>query len=676
MRFRFLLAKLHIEFLASTQGLVDFRAGIKHLPLTSNDVYKSSLNRIRGQYDEFKRNLAIDALAWLVFAERPLTITELKHALDLKSYDENLSDGDFVALLTSACAGIIVADSGENTVRLAHYTAEEYLRENESTIFEHPQSKLAQTCLNNLLLQEFNQVPRSQDEVEDRCRRYPFLNYAADHWGNHVSFGVKGDVYKLAWKFSSNGPSLMSAFRVMTQFRFIHEVDVSGLHVASYFGLSELVDRAIKLKKVFSINAKTRRGETALHWAVTYRQNDFLKFLITQEADLNIQDNEKKTALHKAIANGDVSSVGILLSSPRRVDLRLEDSQNYTPLRLAAYYGQMKIVEMLLEGGAEINAKDKNGWTALRWAAQHRGHKGIVELLVRNKASLETPAMNDLDQKWTLLRWAAAEGREPFIQLLIKKRVDLNDTNSEGWTAIRWAVEYGHGMTAWLLMQARADVNKPDRKGFTPLHSAAENWQKTTDKSLIWLLLENGADIHARTILGLTALHIAASLGHTSLAWLLLEKGANLMERDVNQRTALHCAIIEGQISVARLLIERDERLIGAIDDEKRTGLHVAASSGSFPIVLLLVNSGAAIDALDREGYTPLHRAVSQQHHDVVAFLVGRGADINIPNNKRWTAMHSAVATGSQALVEALAPADGTHESQEQGVPDISGAGK
>jgi hypothetical protein len=57
----------------------------------------------------------------------------------------------------------------------------------------------------------------------------------------------------------------------MANFRFRHEKDVSGLHVAAYFGLSELVYKAKKLNKGFSVNARTQRGETALHWAVNPR---------------------------------------------------------------------------------------------------------------------------------------------------------------------------------------------------------------------------------------------------------------------------------------------------------------------------------------------------------------------------------------------------------------------
>jgi hypothetical protein len=178
--------------------------GIKNLPQTPDEFYTLSINRIRGQHDEFKRCLALNALNRLVFAKRALEIVELKHAIYPRE-DESLFDVRFVTLVTSACAGIVV-DSTTNALRLAHHTAEEYLRENDSEIFQDPQSKMAETCLNYLLLNDFSQVGglRSKVKAEDYRKKYPFLSYAADHWGDHVSFGVRGPVYMLAWNFLMN----------------------------------------------------------------------------------------------------------------------------------------------------------------------------------------------------------------------------------------------------------------------------------------------------------------------------------------------------------------------------------------------------------------------------------------------------------------------------------------
>ncbi len=645
---RFLLAQLHVDFLASIYTLEDFEKGILNLPHDLDNVYKIAFERIRSQPD-FKRKIAHDVLTWLAFAERPLTIDELTHALAVRVGDKTLPKDRIVTTetWTSACAGIIVVDPRTATIRLAHYTAEKYLRDNESTIFQDAQSTMAEICLVYLSFEEFGRVPDTPEDVKARRQEYPFYSYAADHWGDHVSFGVRGITYKLAYEFLSDAPKVASAFQVMSHYRFQLEADITGLHVAAYFGLAKLAKKL--LRKGFEINAITHGGETALHWAAFYCHRQFLKLLIDQGADLNIIDKRGLTALHKATTSEDVLSVKMLLSSGKRIDLELEDLQKWTALRWAAAYGQMAIVEILLKSEAVVDAQDQEGWTALRWAAQ-RGHKKIVELLIRTGASVEMPSRDE----WTLLQWAAQEGRNRFIQLLIDRRVNLNATNSDGWTALRWAIYYGHGMTAWLLIQAHANINKSDKKGMTPLHSAADKWAESGDKSLIWLLLENGAEINAQTKLGLTALHFAATQGHSSLVWLLLERGADTSRVDNNRRTALHSAVIEGHELVALLLIQKSKRLISVTDDEKQTAMHAAASAGNLSVLILLLKNGAKINSLDRRGNTPLHCAVSQQHQHLVACLIGHGADVNIPNRKGWVPLHSAAYSGNKAIMETL----------------------
>lgn len=161
-----------MDFLASKYTLKGFKSGIANLPRSLDEVYMIALNRISSQV-EFKRDLAIKLLPWLVFAERPLTITELTHALAVQVGDKSLPEDRFVTeeTLISACAGIVVVDQGTNAVRLAHYTAEKYLRDNESRIFKDAQSNMAEACLALSLIQRVRSISqfrgggRPQEEI-------------------------------------------------------------------------------------------------------------------------------------------------------------------------------------------------------------------------------------------------------------------------------------------------------------------------------------------------------------------------------------------------------------------------------------------------------------------------------------------------------------------------------
>ncbi|CAI7623075.1 unnamed protein product [Penicillium pancosmium] len=707
----FLLVDLHIQFLENTHNLEGFTRGLAELSRTPEEVYRTALDRIRMQHPVY-RDLAINVLKWIVFAERALTIDELTHAIAIQDAfagsnpgDRPLPKADLTVgterALTSACAGIVVVDK-DKLVRLAHDTAEEYLRNKSSAIFQDNHSAIAEACLlclTNIPPRQLNEAPSSQDTLGADCNDYPLFKYAAEYWGNHILHGVRGNVHKLAWEFLCDKQALNRALRAIDNSRFQQERNASGLHIAAYFGLVSSVQKAMKRNRGINFNPKTNREETPLHWAIIYRRRDFLELLVEQGVDLNVSNVDKRTALHMAIMGKDGADEALvnLLLSTETVDLNPQDTQGWTPLRWAAAYGQLNIVEMLLRAGAEVDARDKDGWTALRWAA-HQGHKTIVKLLIRHEASIETSS----GDQWTLLRWAAREGRENIIKLLVEMRVDLNATDADGLTPLRWAVNYDRAMTAWLLIQAHADVDEADRKGMTALHSVVERcsngntslqilWLLLENQaninaetklgwtplhsaasggshSAVWLLLEKGANINAQTKLGLTPLHIAASRRRDSVVKLLLEKGANPKQGDDNERTALHWAVEEQEMRVAELLIKKAGDIVHAADQEKRTALHCAASIGNTHIVELLLDHGAHINVQDRNGKTPLHLGVSQQHEGVVTCLLWKGADWSVLNKKKRTAIHLATDLENEAIIEALRSfrlATGTNDADD-----------
>jgi hypothetical protein len=99
-----------------------------------------------------------------------------------------------------------------------------------------------------------------------------------------------------------------------------------------------------------------------------------------------------------------------------------DDGYGWTPLHWAAYNGHIEISRLLLQNGAEVNARSSNGYTPLHWAASN-GHVDILHLLVENGANLE--AQSNYGER--ALHLAARYGHLPFIQELISRyHVDIN----------------------------------------------------------------------------------------------------------------------------------------------------------------------------------------------------------------------------------------------------------
>jgi hypothetical protein len=147
-----------------------------------------------------------------------------------------------------------------------------------------------------------------------------------------------------------------------------------------------------------------------------------------------------ESQLHHCAWNGFTTSVKRLLSI-RNINVNVKDDWNgSTPLRYAAGKGHAEIARLLLQNGAEVNAKSNYGNTPLHWAA-FQGHVDILHLLVENGANLEAQESGGSRP----LHDAAIHGNLPFIQELISRyHVDINARRKDGKTALRVARMYGH----------------------------------------------------------------------------------------------------------------------------------------------------------------------------------------------------------------------------------------
>jgi hypothetical protein len=156
---------------------------------------------------------------------------------------------------------------------------------------------------------------------------------------------------------------------------------------------------------------------------------------------MNVKLGERgSTQLHHCAENGFTTSVKRLLSI-RNINVNVKDDEyGATPLYYAAENGHVEIALLLLQNGAEVNAKDRWDRTPLLWAA-YNGHVDILHLLVENGADLEAQSNNG----WRALHYAAIHGNLPIIQELISRyHVDINARDNDGSTALGLAFRENH----------------------------------------------------------------------------------------------------------------------------------------------------------------------------------------------------------------------------------------
>ncbi|KAL5331136.1 hypothetical protein ACEPPN_000665 [Leptodophora sp. 'Broadleaf-Isolate-01'] len=320
-----------------------------------------------------------------------------------------------------------------------------------------------------------------------------------------------------------------------------------------------------------------------------------------------------------------------------------------TSLHIAAYFGILAVVRLLLEQGAELEAKDSFGRTPLSRAAEN-GHEAVVRLLLEQGAELEA---KDSRFKLTPLSRAAGNGHEAVVRLLLEQGAELETKDSFGRTPLSRAAEKGHEAVVRLLLEQGAELETKDsRFKLTPLSWAAENGHE----AVVRLLLEQGAELETKDSFGRTPLSLAAEKGHEAVVRLLLEQGAELETKDSRFKlTPLSWAAKNGKEAVVRLLLEQ-----GAEFETKHfklglTPLLWAAKNGHEAVVRLLLEQGAELETKDSFGRTPLSRAAQRGHEAVVRLLLEQGAELETKDSRfRLTPLSWAAKNGKEAVVRLL----------------------
>ncbi|XP_053110662.1 ankyrin-2 isoform X34 [Hemicordylus capensis] len=484
----------------------------------------------------------------------------------------------------------------------------------------------------------------------------------------------------------------------------------TALHIASLAGQAEVVK--VLVKEGANINAQSQNGFTPLYMAAQENHIEVVKYLLENGANQStatedgftplavalqqghnqavaiLLENDTKgkvrlPALHIAARKDDTKSAALLLQNDHNADVQSKMMVNrttesgFTPLHIAAHYGNVNVatlllnrgavvdftarngitplhvaskrgntnmVKLLLDRGGQIDAKTRDGLTPLHCAARS-GHDQVVELLLERGAPLLARTKNGLSP----VHMAAQGDHVECVKHLLQHKAPVDDVTLDYLTALHVAAHCGHYRVTKLLLDKRANPNARALNGFTPLHIAC----KKNRIKVMELLVKYGASIQAITESGLTPIHVAAFMGHLNIVLLLLQNGASPDVTNIRGETALHMAARAGQVEVVRCLL-RNGALVDARAREEQTPLHIASRLGKTEIVQLLLQHMAHPDAATTNGYTPLHISAREGQVDVASVLLEAGAAHSLATKKGFTPLHVAAKYGSLDVAKLL----------------------
>lgn len=182
------------------------------------------------------------------------------------------------------------------------------------------------------------------------------------------------------------------------------------------------------------------------------------------------------------------------------------------PLIQAARKGDVLTVRSLLGKGADVQARDAQGFTALMAAAEN-GDAVTVQALLTNSA--EVNARDNAG--WTALMFAAGSGDTPTVQALLTQKAHVNAKSNDGMTALMRSTKRGHTAVVQMLLANGAEANARDKDEQTALLIAVQGGHI----AIVQALLTSGADAQVKNKEGKTALEIAQAEGFSNIAQLL-----------------------------------------------------------------------------------------------------------------------------------------------------------
>jgi ankyrin repeat protein len=433
------------------------------------------------------------------------------------------------------------------------------------------------------------------------------------------------------------------------------------------------------------INERNKQGVTPLALAVEHGKPNIVNYLVGQGADIHAKDVGGSTPLIRAFTSApDMLS---LLVTSKTVAVR--DSAGNTPLHIGILNANpidpvanleepkkednsVTQIRYVLDLGADINARNNAGDTALSIAIQNN-QRVLGELLLSRNAAVFPGNANNLSplglamsfaggsRDWILtpevLKSTDGSGNTPLhyvaewkndraVSLIVELGGNANAKNANGETALFNAVKVNSPTTIQLLVKNGTAKDGWDSFGNTPLHTSVY-WDASEAATC---LIRLGVDINAKNSAGRTALGEAARNSKTRMTNLLLSSGADINAADATGKTVLIDAIQSGNTEIVKMLLN-----YGASPQIQemhgRNAYHEAAASGNIDMINMVRNAGGNPLARDTQGQTPFSTVLNQAPELVKAVL---GSDTNLIDSDGNTPLHLAVEETAPAETVAL----------------------
>ncbi|PIQ24039.1 hypothetical protein COW36_05840 [bacterium (Candidatus Blackallbacteria) CG17_big_fil_post_rev_8_21_14_2_50_48_46] len=281
-------------------------------------------------------------------------------------------------------------------------------------------------------------------------------------------------------------------------------------------------------------------------------------------------------------------------------------------LSWASRWGNLHLMQLLIDKGADPNARDLAGYTPIKWAVAFSDQIEVLEFLVKNGADINLADA----EGYTPLMSAAMGGNLEIVKFLIEKGAKLQAQTDEGYNALLSAARYGHMEVLEYFIHQGSDLAYQDRLGRSVLTEAI--WGNHLE--VVSYYLRFAKDPQARS----KALKYAQTYQNTEILQFLNSQSEAASPQSANEN--LLQAVKTGNIPALQAALAQGASP-HAQDATGKSALNMSIQSGKIESVQVLLEAGAELNPRDSRAVSPLMLATAMGQTEIVKILLAKGAD-------------------------------------------------
>lgn len=522
-------------------------------------------------------------MQWLLFSKRPLKSEEFYFAIlfgfepgatkDWDVEDKDSNDETVKRFILSCSKGLAeISKRKDRTVQFIHETVRDFflLRNGLATMEPTLQANVAgssedqlkRCCYECIKTDQFDDIFRKRlpkaksDKMKDLQKKsldqVPFLEYATQNVFKHADSAQENGFSQASFLAEFDTPEI-PRFRNWKNINNLiekHNIrryspEVNFLYVLTEQNLPNLVEVLIPSLQIADIDAIGGRYESAIYAAFSHCHGKIFQLLINAGANLNLS-----MARESALS---LEQVEILAQNGMGIKEKFKDKM--TMLHYASQFGLTHMVKKILESpGAEIEIYDRYGQTPMFFAVAG-GHEAVTRLLLDKGADVNARCSLCAGRPTDPLHEASAAGHDRIVHLLLEKGAQINvQCGLPSGVALHIASYKGFDKVVQILLENGADANAQDYGEMCSNALQAASYYGHIE--VVRILLDNGADVNSQGGYHGNALQAASYSGSPEVVRMLLDNGADINAQGGDYGNALQAASYRGHIEVVQMLLD------------------------------------------------------------------------------------------------------------------------